>query len=123
MAKKVIQSDEDDSVLSKTELGWVAHGAVSKTTCKALVNICCEETEDYSHQLVNLENSLILITYVSSDPNENHSLTPNHLLLSSRRQDMCRKQWRIAQCYTNAFWSRWLKEYIPTLQMRSKWTK
>jgi hypothetical protein len=39
------------------------------------------------------------------------------------KDEMCRKQWRIAQHYTDAFWSRWLKEYLPTLQTRSKWTK
>jgi hypothetical protein len=50
------------------------------------VNICCEDTEDYSHQLVKEENLLNnrLLTYVSSDPNDNESITPNHLLLGPR---------------------------------------
>jgi Family of unknown function (DUF5641) len=34
-----------------------------------------------------------------------------------------KRQWRIAQHWTNEFWKRWLQEYIPSLQIRSKWTK
>jgi hypothetical protein len=41
----------------------------------------------------------------------------------SSKNEMCRKQWRIVQHYIDAFWNRWLKEYVPTLQTRSKWTK
>ena len=32
-----------------------------------------------------------------------------------------RKQWRHAQYLANCFWSRWIREYIPTLQQRQKW--
>jgi hypothetical protein len=80
LAKEIIQQNH---VLSKTELGWVAHGPVSKltTNCTALVNICSEDTEDDSHQLVKVEN--LLNIYLSSDPNDNESITPNHLLLGS----------------------------------------
>jgi hypothetical protein len=63
----------------------------------------------------------------------NKSITPNHLLIGSighvssgvfsSKDEMCRKQSRITQYYIDAFWSRWLMEYIPTLQMRSKLTK
>jgi hypothetical protein len=45
LTNEVIQHDP---VLSNTELEWVAHRPVSRltTTCTALVNICCEDTED-----------------------------------------------------------------------------
>ena len=35
----------------------------------------------------------------------------------------CRKRWRRVQHLANEFWSRWTKEYLPTLQKRQKWSK
>ena len=32
-----------------------------------------------------------------------------------------KKRWRQVQYLANIFWSRWVKEYLPTLQARSKW--
>jgi hypothetical protein len=34
--------------------------------------------------------------------------------------DMYRKRWRHVQHLANQFWSRWLKEYLPELQKRTK---
>ncbi|OXA48563.1 hypothetical protein Fcan01_16517 [Folsomia candida] len=34
-----------------------------------------------------------------------------------------RKQWRKAQRIADMFWTRWIKEYLPTLAKRSKWHK
>ena len=59
-------------------------------------------------------------------------LTPNHLLLQRRnlaippgvfaKEELySRKQWRHAQFLANCFWSRWVLEYVPTLQQRHKW--
>jgi hypothetical protein len=73
---------------------------------KTLVNICCEDTEDFSHQLVKVKNILRLHT---SDPNDNESITPNHLLLLgprghvfspvvfSSKDEICRKQYNKQQ--------------------------
>jgi hypothetical protein len=51
---------EASKQISKTELEQVGYEPVSRltTNCTALVNICCEDTEDYSHQLVKVENLL-----------------------------------------------------------------
>ena len=68
----------------------------------------------------------------SDDPNDMEALTPNHLLLQRRNLVMppgvftkeelyTRKQWRHAQFLADCFWSRWLREYVPTLQHRHKW--
>lgn len=35
----------------------------------------------------------------------------------------CRKHWRRVQFLANEFWTRWRKEFLPTLQQRQKWTK
>ena len=32
-----------------------------------------------------------------------------------------RRRWRQCQYFANLFWRRWLKEYLPTLQLRQKW--
>ena len=34
----------------------------------------------------------------------------------------CRRRWRRIQHIVNEFWSRWRKEYLLTLQGRSKWS-
>ena len=59
-------------------------------------------------------------------------LTPNHLLLLrdspnvppgifSQDDNYARKRWRHVQYLTDQFWVRWIREYLPTLQERSKW--
>ena len=71
------------------------------------------------------------ITTVSDDPMDKEPLTPNHLLLMRgelclpadmvTQRDVYRKRWRKVQHLANEFWSRWTKEYLQSLQMRSKW--
>ena len=34
-----------------------------------------------------------------------------------------RQKWKQGQKIANMYWNRWLKEYIPTLTPRSKWTR
>lgn len=69
---------------------------------------------------------------ISSDPSAPEILTPSTLLtqktLSLKRtpgnfvpQDLFTKQWRQVQFLANRFWSRWKKEFLPTLQSRRKW--
>lgn len=74
------------------------------------------------------------ITYVSSDPNDFEALTPNCFLLGSssaenahvygkfdESQLLLRKNWRIAQTYAERFWNIWSKNYLPSINRRSKW--
>ena len=39
----------------------------------------------------------------------------------SDRQAYSRKRWRQVQYLVDVFWRRWLKEYIPYLNVRQKW--
>ena len=72
------------------------------------------------------------LTAVSSDMSDLEALTPNHFLLGRstvflpvgliQATDHChRRVFRQAQCYTELIWRRWLNEYVPQLQTRSKW--
>jgi hypothetical protein len=72
------------------------------------------------------------ITTVSSDPRDAEPLTPNHLLLLRSSVELpmdhfvkadlyARKRWRQIQYMADQFWRRWTREYLPSLQQRSKW--
>ena len=93
---------------------------------------------DFTLQTVLTEVEAILncrpLTYVSNDPNDLEPLTPNHFLLgrpsskpiSSAEVDIRsapRQKWKQVQSVSNQFWDRWSKEYLVTLNTRSKWQK
>ena len=74
------------------------------------------------------------LTPVSSDPKDFEPLTPNHLLLLranpnvpvvifSKEDVYSKRRWRQVQYMSDIFWKRWLKEYLPTLQERAKWSE
>ena len=77
-------------------------------------------------------NSRPLTTETLSDPNSTVPLSPINLLTMKskivmpppgcfQRTDLyCRRRWRRVQHLTNEFWSRWKKEYLTSLQPRSK---
>lgn len=69
---------------------------------------------------------------ISSDPESPFLLTPATLLTQKMStyppppgtfdsKDLHRQQWRRVQHLANTFWSKWRREYLPTLQSRSKW--
>ena len=66
----------------------------------------------------------------SSDATDLDALTPIRFLLrtagsvlpSHQRAEIDhRKRYVRAQAYSDAIWNRWLKEYVPSLNKRSKW--
>ncbi|XP_066937027.1 uncharacterized protein [Clytia hemisphaerica] len=70
------------------------------------------------------------ITPVSDDINDYEALTPNHFLLGRSAPNYpimseasgLRSKWKQVQKALATFWSRWVKEYLPSLNERSKWT-
>ena len=75
----------------------------------------------------------IPLTKVSDDPKDETALTPSDLLIvrssptvtlgTFSNADMFRRRWRYVQHLVEMFWRRYIREYIPMLQKRVKWTK
>ena len=72
------------------------------------------------------------LLHVSSDVTDMEPLTPNHILLGEPQpvvpigifdQDADAYTWKKAQVLADNFWFRFIKDYLPTLQRRTKWTK
>ncbi|XP_058797666.1 uncharacterized protein LOC131667915 [Phymastichus coffea] len=72
------------------------------------------------------------LTHVSVDPRDEEALTPNHFLIGTSSGHLRleryeskilnpRKTFEIAQQLAQAFWKKWLREYLPTLLPRKKW--
>ena len=70
------------------------------------------------------------LTPVSTNPSDLGALTLNHFLGYQARSLPSiigvdefdhRTRYARAQSYANAIWSRWIKEYVPALNRRSKW--
>ncbi|XP_038588673.1 uncharacterized protein LOC119913337 [Micropterus salmoides] len=69
---------------------------------------------------------------VSADPENPFILSPSMLLTQKTGappppgefsgKDLYTKQWRQVQALANQFWTRWSREYLPSLQHRQKWT-
>ena len=84
-------------------------------------------------EAANILNSRPL-TRNNDDPNDAPlPLTLNHLLNLRpcstlppgifTEDNPFKRQWKQAQYLIDLFWKRWLKQYLPTLQIRQKWLK
>lgn len=89
----------------------------------------------YFYEVMAIINSRPLTAQLINDPAGPQPLTPNHILTMKSSVVMpppgdfveadvyLRKRWRKVQYLTNAFWSRWRREYLLNLQQRQKWHK
>ena len=73
------------------------------------------------------------LTPISDHPDDLGPLTPSQILLLKgnhslppgvfkKEDDYGRRRWKQAQYLANIFWRRWIREYLPTPQVRQKWT-
>lgn len=94
-----------------------------------------ESLRTFMMEAAAIVNSRPLTVENLNDPKSSAPITPNQLLTMKTKvllppvgsfQDAdiySRKYWRRVQHLANVFWSRWVKEFLPTLQVRQKWTK
>ena len=73
--------------------------------------------------------------HVPVDPTDDDDvLTPYHFLIGrltpcyplevfKQREISLWKRWRCAQALADAFWRRWVREYLPTLSLHTKWNE
>ncbi|XP_064625911.1 uncharacterized protein LOC135486745 [Lineus longissimus] len=105
-----------------------------KLALKALLGQALVSDEVLATTLVEVERVLNSrpLCKVSDDPKDDEVLTPSHFLLQKpctslppglfvKEDAYHRKRWKHCQLLAQHFWKRWLKEYLPALQERSKW--
>ena len=72
------------------------------------------------------------LTYQSANPEDDMPLTPNHFLFGQDGGQFApesvdettfnpKKRWRRVQELVRHFWHRWIREWLPALNVRRKW--
>ena len=109
---------------------WEIMVKLTKRALKTVTNDRPMYEEVLRTFLVEVESTLNSrpLTSISDDYNDLQVLTPNHFLTGKSTKYFSsdinsRKRWKSVQALTNMFWTRFIKEYLPTLQERKKWNK
>ena len=71
------------------------------------------------------------ITYQSASPRDIIPLTPNHFLIGNLGNEFAPpsvdgpilRRWRRVQEVLSHFWNRFIKEWLPSIGKRNKWTQ
>lgn len=90
-----------------------------------------ETLRSFLLEAANIVNSRPL-THLPLSSEDELPLTPNHFLLgcpntiqtvgpTDEKLWCLKKQWRISQALKNHFWSRFIRDFLPTLTRREKW--
>ena len=109
---------------------------ITKGCLKAVVK-CRLLREGALHTLLLEIESIVNsrpLTSFSNDIDDLEPLTPNHFLTGrsssytnfaniTEKNVNSRTKWKSVQAVTNMYWKRWIKEYLPLLTLRNKWTK
>ncbi|XP_053691297.1 uncharacterized protein LOC128739822 [Sabethes cyaneus] len=96
-----------------------------KLTDEILATILAEAAE-----IINMRP----LTYLPQDSAETEALTPNHFLRGTvtcadtnteggptELAEVLRNDYQRSQYLADKMWARWIKEYLPTINSRSKW--
>ena len=107
----------------------------AKTVIKAILGVQVVTEPVLQTLLTEVERVLNgrALTANSDDPNDLQPLTPAHFLMQRKsiclppgvfeKADQYRRKWKKVQLLADLFWKRWVREYLPTLQIRGKWRK
>jgi len=114
---------------------WERMVGVVKRVLKGVMQKAIRLTDEilatFMCEVESLVNSRPL-TKLSDDPDDLSPLTPNHLLLLRESctlppgvpsQNPYRYRWRYIQHLATEFWARFIHEYLPILNHRSKWVE
>ena len=115
------------------------HEALVKSAKKAIYHVLKDgdiTDEELHSAFVSAEGLLnsCPLTYQSANPDDVLPLTPNHFLLGRTETTFApaavdnsdydiRVRWRRVQELERHVWSRWLKEWLPSLGARAKWRR
>ena len=125
---------------------WEAGVKLAKTHLKKVIGKNILSFEEFSTVLAEVEgmlNSRPLVP-ITDDPHDLRAISPGMLLASKEMKCFptrnpgvlhdvmpkvgpkaidVQRRWRYLQNVVSTFWRRWTKEYLPTLQVRTKWVK
>lgn len=115
---------------------WEAAVKSAKTLLRRQLGFASLTFEELTTVLVQIEAILNSrpLTPLSSDPGDLQALTPGHFLIGSPLTAIVEPniadhninrltRWRHITWLHQQFWQRWSREYLHTLQARSKWCK
>lgn len=115
---------------------WESGVKSAKTLLKKVMGETVLTLEEFQTLAVRVESMLNSrpLCPLTADPSELDVLTPGHFIIGrpmtslpeadNKEVPMNRlKRWQTVQAMSQRLWDRWQREYLHTLQQRSKWTK
>ena len=142
-----LQQDEIHANMAQHQIDWrflppyASHTAGAwerliqsvKKILRALIRMQTLTDESLQVFMAEAERIMIDRPLTAATDTENQPLTPAMLLQSQaktsslppglfEKKDLyTRRWWRQVQYLADVFWKRWMKEYLPNLQRRTKW--
>jgi hypothetical protein len=84
VAKEFVEPDPLGLMITKTELGWIVHGGDNVGSIQeAIVNFCCEKSDDILHgcvkKFMSLENFGMMVKNIDRRKSEEERLSLKNL--------------------------------------------
>ena len=118
---------------------WEAAVKSAKSHIKRVVGVQLLTYEEFTTLAIQVERAMNSrpLTPLSGDLEDQEILTPGHFLVALPRSSLLSipepidagspfqhlRHWQLVQAMYHHFWTRWSRDYLHTLQQRSKWTR